>query len=115
MNTLFLNFFSIPSQITFTFIFTHSTLNDNNPSVFKDYFKLKHTDHNHRTVNNLSSAYSIPKGSIELPQTKTAAGKASIKYICSINWNSTLKELSRKFPQKYHTNVNWLIGQNVKH
>ena len=99
-------------------IFTHSTLNDNNPSVFKDYFKLKHTDHNHKTVNNLSSAYSIPKGSIELPQTKTAAGKASIKYICSINWNSTLKELSRKFPQKYHTNVNWLIGlkcQTLKH
>ena len=95
-------------------IFTHSTLNDNNPSVFKDYFKLKHTDHNHRTVNNLSSAYSIPKGSIELPQTKTAAGKASIKYICSINWNSTLKELSRKFPQKYHTNVNWLIGLNCQ-
>ena len=93
-------------------IFTHSTLNDNTPCVFRDYFKFKDSHHQHETINNTNSIYSIPKGSLELPARFNSA-KKSIKYICCKDWNSILKELSNKFKEKYLSNENWLISLKV--
>ena len=81
-------------------IFTHNTLNENTPNVFKDYFKIKHSHHHHETINNINSSYSIPKGSLELPTGSNSINK-STKYICCKDWNFMLKELSNKFLEKY--------------
>ena len=91
-------------------LFTHSTLNNKAPAIFNDYFKLKTSEHQHETINRLNSTLSIPKGSIELPQTRTNSGKKSIKYVCSSSWNKILKELSIKHPDKYQENNMWLLN-----
>ena len=77
-------------------LFTHNTINNKTPPIFKDYFKFAETKHEHNTVNNLTSTYSIPLGSLEVPQYRTNLGKSSVKHICSTTWNSTLKDLSAK-------------------
>ena len=77
-------------------LFTHNTINNRTPPIFKDYFKFAETKHEHNTVNNLTSTYSIPLGSLEVPQYRTNLGKSSVKHICSTTWNSTLKDLSAK-------------------
>ena len=94
-------------------LFTHNTLNNKSPTTFNDYFKIKQIHHQHMTTNNLSSTYSIPKGSLEKPNYNTKSGKSSIKYICSDNWNSVLKELSIKFPEKYSSSENWLQSTKI--
>ena len=55
------------------------------------------------TTNNPNSEYSIPKGSLEIPDYKTKSGKSSIRYVCSNDWNFVLKRLSIKFPDKYNS------------
>ena len=77
-------------------IFVHNVLNNKATTHFNDYFVIKQTHHDHRTMNNPNSTYIIPKGSLVLPQIETAIGKQQIKYICSENWNSILKLLSIK-------------------
>ena len=75
-------------------LFTHNTINNNSPRTFQDYFIFNEINHQHQTVNSLSSIYSIPAGSLKLPIYRSNSGLTSIKYICSSTWNSTLKNLS---------------------
>ena len=65
------------------------------------------------TTNNPNSAYSTPKGSLEIPDYKTKSGKGSIRYICSKDWNMALKKLSVKFPSRYNSCKNWLQSVSV--
>ena len=95
-------------------LFTHNAINGNTPDIFKDYFTFNEVDHLHDTVNNLNSVYSIPKGSLKLPNFKTNAGKSSIKYICSSTWNHTLKDLSIKNVKKYSQDPFWLNKTDSK-
>ena len=62
------------------------------------------------TTNNPNSEYSIPKGSLEIPDYKTKSGKSSIRYVCSQDWNLALKNLSIKFSTRYKSSDN--IGCN---
>ena len=89
-------------------LFTHNTINNKSPKIFNNFFTLKQSTHQHLTTNNINSAHSIPKGSLDIPTYNTTSGKTSIKYICTIAWNNVLKELSIKHPDKYHSNQNWL-------
>ena len=95
-------------------LFTHNAINGNTPDIFKDYFTFNEVDHLHDTVNNLNSVYSIPKGSLQLPNFKTNAGKSSIKYICSSTWNHALKDLSIKNVKKYSHDPFWLNKTDSK-
>ena len=98
---------------TSNIIFTHNTINNKSPIVFKNYFKTKQTHHQHMTTNNPNSEYSIPKGSLEIPDYKTKSGKSSIRYVCSQDWNLALKKLSIKFPTRYNSSDNWLQSISV--
>ena len=53
-------------------IFTHNTLNNKSPAIFKNYFKKKTITHNHMTINNLNSKYSQPRGSLKIPKVNTS-------------------------------------------
>ena len=66
------------------------------------------------TTNNPNSEYSIPKGSLEIPDYKTKSGKSSIRDICSNDWNFVLKRLSIKFPDRYNSCDNWLQSMSTK-
>ena len=92
-------------------IFVHSVLNNKAPAVFQNYFKFKLL-HEHNTIRNPNSLYSVPKGSLELPKTNLLVGKKSIKYICANNWNTTLKELARIHPNLAN-NQNWFKDLSV--
>ena len=87
-------------------LFVHNVLNNKAPKAFNNFFKFQH-QHDHDTVRNPNSVYSIPKGSLELPKTNLLVGKKSIRYACSDTWNSTLKELARIYPL-LSSNENWL-------
>ena len=89
-------------------LFTHNTINNKSPKIFNNLFTFKQSTHQHFSTNNINSAYSIPKRSLDIPTYNTTSGKTSIKYICTIAWNNVLKELSIKHPDKYHSNQNWL-------
>ena len=65
------------------------------------------------TTNNPNSEYSIPKGSLEIPDYKTKSGQSSIRYVCSHDWNSALKKLSIKFPTRYNSSNNWLQSMST--
>ena len=95
-------------------LFTHNAINKKTPTVFKDYFTLNETEHQHDTINNLNSVYSVPVGSLQLPSYRTNSGKSSIRYICSSTWNSILKELSIKNFKKYNQDPFWINKTNVK-
>ena len=77
-------------------LFVHDTINKNTPVIFKDYFIFNEVSHQHDTINNLASTYSIPNGSLQIQDYRTNSGKSSIKYICSSIWNTFLKDLSMK-------------------
>ena len=95
-------------------LFTHNAINKKTPIVFKDYFTLNETEHQHDTINNLNSVYSVPVGSLQLPTYRTNSWKSSIKYICSSTWNSTLKELSIKNLKNYNQDPFWISKTNIK-
>ena len=65
-------------------IFVHNLMNNKAPKHVNDYFVIKQTHHDHRTINNPNSTYNIPKGSLVLPQIETIIGKQQIKYISCI-------------------------------
>ena len=69
-------------------LFAHDTINNNTPAIFKDYFTFNEVSHQHDTINRLNSNYSIPNGSLQVPDYRTKSGKSSIKYICSSIWNT---------------------------
>ena len=94
-------------------LFTHNTVNKNTPVIFRKYFDFKEMYNQHSLINNLGNAYSIPKGSLQLPNFKTNSGKTSIKYICSITWNQILKELSIKNIEKYNQDPYWINNTRV--
>ena len=75
-------------------LFVHNVLSHKAPKHFHNYFTIKTTDHNHRTINNPNSLFSKPEGSLLLPDLKTKAAKISVKYLCALAWNSALKSLS---------------------
>ena len=89
-------------------LFTHDTMNNRSPTIFNNYFTLKLLTHRHQTINNPNTVYSTLKGFLELPKFNSKSGKNSIKSLCSLNWNSILRELSIKFPLKYRSDKNWL-------
>ena len=95
-------------------LFTHNTINNHSPSTFKDFFTFNKTEHEHHTVNSLNSNYSIPTGSLNLPTHKTNAGKTSIRYICCSTWNLILKDLSKKYVDKYKKDPYWINNTSVK-
>ena len=45
-------------------LFTHNAINKKTLIVFKNYFTLNETEHQHDTINNLNSVYSVPVGSL---------------------------------------------------
>ena len=92
-------------------IFVHNVLNNKAPTVFNNYFKFKPL-HEHNTIRNPNSLYSVPRGSLELPKTNLLVGKKSVKYICANTWNITLKELSRLYPDLAN-NPNWFKDLSV--
>ena len=94
-------------------LFTHNTINNKSPTTFGDYFVFNETSHQHQTVNSLTSIYSIPPGSLILPNYRTNSGKSSIKYICSNIWNSTLKDLSKTYIEKYTLDPFWMNKTNI--
>ena len=76
-----LNLLKLPDIINLNnILFVHNVLNNNAPIIFNDYFKFM-LQHNHNTVNNPNSQYSIPKGSLELPKINLLIGKKKHK-IC---------------------------------
>ena len=56
----------------------------------------------------LTSIYSIPPGSLLLPIYRTNSGKSAMKYIYSNIWNSTLKDLSKTYIEKYTLDPFWI-------
>ena len=93
-------------------IFVHNVLNDKAPKHFHDYFPLNRSQHDHRTVNNPNSIYSIPYGSIKKSLTCTQRNR-SIKYFGSNDWNELLKALSTKTHKTDNEIKNkWM--QNIK-
>ena len=70
--------------------FIHNSINGNTTNIFKDDFNFNEVDHLHNT-NNLNSVYNIPKGSLQLPNFKTNAGRSSIKYILFFHLESYTK------------------------
>ena len=94
-------------------LFTHNTINRKSPDIFNDYFIFKEVVHDHNTVNNPNSVYSLPIGSLELPCYNTNSGESSIKYICSNTWNLILKELSLKNIDTYDEDPFWLNKTDI--
>ena len=76
---------------SYNILFTHSTLNNKSPIIFKKYFTFKMTAHRHFSQN---TQFNIPKGSLEIPLYKTKSGQQSIKFICSTEWNQFHRQLS---------------------
>ena len=95
-------------------LFAHDTINNNTPAIFKDYFTFNEVSHQHDTINRLNSTYSIPNGSLQVPDYRTNSGKSSIKYICSSIWNTFLKDLSMKNIEKHNKDPFWISKTNVK-
>ena len=60
----------------------------------------------------MDSIYSIPAGSLEVPSYATTVGKQSLAYICARVWNTTHRELSLKYPNKYKSDPFWLKKEN---
>ena len=115
-NTIFKNLklLKLPDIIKLSnIVFTHNTINKKSPTTFSNYFKIKQTKHQHNTTNNPNSEYSIPKGSLELPNYISKTGQSSIRYTCSRDWNIALKKLSIKFPTRYNSSDNWLQSLSI--
>ena len=63
-------------------LFTHNAITKKTPIVVKDYITLNEAEHQHDTINNLNSVYSVSVGSLQLPTYRKNSGKSPIKYIC---------------------------------
>ncbi len=97
---------------SYNILFTHSTLNNKSPIVFKEYFTFKNTAHRQFRQN---TQFNIPKGSLEIPLYKTKSGQHSIRFICSTEWNQFHRQLSYQHFEKYSENEHWLqnLSQNL--
>jgi len=71
--------------------FVHKTLTNASPSHFNNFYKLYTPSHNHDTVNNPSSLYSIPAGSVCLADIEAG----TFKYRCAQDWNKIIKAIYR--------------------
>ena len=83
-------------------LFVHDALNDLAPAHFSDYFKFYSQQHSYNTVNNPSSQYSRPLGSLALPDTNSIFGTRTAKYSCAKVWNDFIREIAqsgRNLPQ----------------
>ena len=96
-------------------LFAHDTINNNTPPViFKDYFIFNEVSHQHDTINDLASTYSVPNDLLQVHDYRTNLGKSLIKYICSSIGNKFLKDLSMKNIEKNHQDPFWISKTNVK-
>ena len=74
-------------------LFVHNVLNKKAPKHFHNFVITKTSCHNHNTINNPNSIYSIPTGSVDLPNMNGKHGESSVKYRCAQSWNEMLKFL----------------------
>ena len=72
-------------------IFVHKTLTKLSPSHFNNFYELHTPSHSYNTVNNPSSQYSIPAGSISLSDIELD----TFKYRCAQDSNEIIKTISR--------------------
>ena len=72
-------------------IFVHKTLTKLAPSHFDNFYELHTPSHSYNTVNNPSSQYSIPTGSVSLSDIELH----TFKYRCAQDWNEIIKIISR--------------------
>ena len=80
----------LKDQITINnMLFVHSTLRNDSPSYFKDFFELYMPNHSFNTRNNVNSSYSIPPGSVSLSNLN----KETLKFTCAKNWNENIKKI----------------------
>ena len=91
-------------------LFVHNALNCKLPKHFENHFEVKATLHTHRTVNHPNSLYSIPTGSVVLPNISVRNSRTSFRYSCGQAWNSTLKKLATKLKElnKPPLEENWM-------
>ena len=94
-------------------LFTHNTINSKSPDIFNKFFIFSERNHEHETVNSLNSNYSIPTGSLNLPDCQTNAGRSSVQYICCNTWNSILKDLSLSNIDKYEKDPFWINNTSI--
>ena len=95
-------------------LFVHNILNLNVPKHFDNLILIRNTQHSHRTINNPNSLFSIPQGSVLLPESKSKIGKQSIKYLCAITWNEILKSLSSVRQKEGKTyKQNWMKEMSI--
>ena len=76
-------------------LFVHDSLNKHTPVHFSTYFEPYIGQNAHNAVNNPTSVYSFPKGSLKLPSFQNQHGQKSIKYSLAKMWNDFLKEIAQ--------------------
>ena len=86
-------------------LFTHSCLNNQTPPIFQKFFKYK--DINNHSINVISTHRNLP-GSLEIPPPHSDTSKNSLQFICPSIWNSTHRDLSKKYPDKFNGNPQWI-------
>jgi len=80
----------LKDQITMNnMLFVHSTLRNDSPSYFNDFFELYMPNHSFNTRNNVNSSYSFPPGSVSLSNIT----KETLKFTCAKNWNENIKKI----------------------
>ena len=113
-NTLFkeLQLLKLPNIISSSnILFTHSTLNNNSPKIFTNFFKYNKSIKRDFSQNSI---FSTPNGSLAIPLFQTSSGNKSIQFTCTIEWNQIHRELSTKYFLKYKNNELWLKEINFK-
>ena len=85
----------------------HNVLNNCAPKHFQNYFLLKTIQHDHITINNPKSLYSIPYGSVILPLTKTKLANNQLNIYVQKTGTHFLKALSNK-KSKNEIEDNWM-------
>ena len=83
--------------------FIHKTLKGDSPKHFDTFFKKFKTTHNYSTNRNCNSTYSIPPGSISIPNS----AKDSLRNKCAKDWNRLLKVFTNPAQS-----LEWLLNMN---
>ena len=76
-------------------LFVHDILSNKAPVHFHDYFQMITRQHPHNTINNPTSIYSVPNGSLKLPDIRNQQSAKTVKYSLAKLWNDFVKELAR--------------------
>ena len=70
-------------------LFVHKTLNGNSPAYFKNHFEEYKPTHTYNTTRNPTSTYSLPPGSVTVPNDVSFSFKSK----CGQSWNDFLKKI----------------------